>query len=447
MRIKLKVEAPIRAGGKEQRINKLEFVRYDGRIHAVSPRKLARLLQSKSERTLDDWYTWVLTGGQSADLTTFLEERGLLDAGSVQEMSRYSAPCEPRNVVREFLLPHARDARGKLFIPGSAIKGAIRAAVMWALVDEDRANEYVRTTFEGIDRFAQRLEEDVLQSYDLPHSGGTAAHHDFLRCVKVADGYGELESRVEKIIIQSYTVYHDRRTTTEKARGAIFAECLTPGSWAEFDLKVDKKILCDFKQENEEIPFEDEASLLKLVREFYEEIWGFERRYYGVEVGGEDVPEDDAASGVKSFEEWLWTEKQKKVNDIGRRSKARKMLEAEYRRFYNLFDTPDPLAQPGELEENETVRGVEDREVNVGGIRNFYSESSPGFRLGWGSGLMSTTVDMRLNEENRAEVLEMISQSHYRNVPSTDGPKSRKLVGSDGVARWPMGWANLEVVG
>lgn len=275
------VTAPMRVGGREQSINKLEYVQRGGRLHTINPRKLAKLLFDNSGRALGDWNTEVLTRGQNADLTSFLSREGLLTPDALEEIARYSVPCEHQR-MNEFQ-PHARDGFGKLFIPGSAMKGAIRSTVMYALVDEEKANRYVRNSNHRNARsYAGRLDQDTLQSYELPQSGGTAAHRDLLRAVKVADAYGELNSRVEKITIQSYTEDRRGRTASLGASNTIYVECLVPGSWVEFDLKVDEKILDDFKSRNEGIPFEDEASLLQLVRKFYAEVWSFEQGYYGV---------------------------------------------------------------------------------------------------------------------------------------------------------------------
>ncbi len=448
MKVRLNVQTPIRVGGREQQINKLEYVRSGPNLHAVSPRKLAVLLAGKSERAITDWSNEVLTKGQNADLTVFLRDEGLLTPEAVGGISRYDVRCE-QGKMNEFH-PHARDARGRLFIPGTAIKGAIRAAVMWSLVDEGMADEYMEEKEREADSRRRRLNKDklggdlnqrVLQNYRLPQAGGTAAHRDLLRAVKVSDAYGELESRVEKIIIQSYSEYRGKRTTTSGASKTIFVECLTLGSSATFDLKVDGKILENFRGENEGIPFGDEASLLELVRNFYAEVWGFERRYYGVEESGEGATEAEVPSGPPSFEEWV-------TQKYGQMSKTkRRQYRGEYNRTFNLFETEDPLGEPREPEKSGSDSGVEDGEVKVGRVRDFYSSApSPGFRLGWGSGLMSTTVDMRLNEENIGKVLNVIIDKPHWEARPMDGPKSRKLVESEGKPRWPMGWSGLEVV-
>lgn len=310
MRMRMNVAAPVRVGGREQQVNKLEFIRHGGKVYTASLRKLGNLLLSKSERTLDDWNAEVLTRGQDADLTSFLGGQDLLDARKIGEVSRYSVP-DAAGVRNEFL-PHTRDAHGRLFIPGTAIKGAIRAAVMWTLVDGNRANRYVQTSRSNRVRFyANNLDRETLQSYELPRRRLRAGpHHDLMRAVKVSDAYGGLESRVEKILIQSYTEQRGARTASLGASDTIYVECLAPGSWADFDLKADQKILHNFQQ-GTELPFTGEESLLKLVQDFYSAVWEFEQRYYGVSMdrGEGDSPAPQPA-GPPSFEEWLRRDKE-----------------------------------------------------------------------------------------------------------------------------------------
>jgi len=440
MRLKLTVAAPLRVGGREQRINKLEYVLYRGKLHTVSPRKLAQLLLDNSERTLGDWNTEVLRLGQKADLTSFVRDKGLVDPETIEQISRYSAPCEHSN-FNEFQ-PHARDGFGKLFIPGSAIKGAIRSAVMYALVDKDRANKYVETNRGGGRFYAGRLDKDILQSYDLPNRDLKAGpHFDLLRAVKVADAYGELNSRVEKITIQSYTEDGRGRTASLGANDKIFVECLTPGSWVEFDLKVDEKILTDFESRNEGMPFEDEASLLQLVRNFYGDVWSRERGYYGVRQSG-SVDSEPAKEPEKfpELEEWIEREK-----GIPRGTLSKNVQKKFHRSQYNTARRDFEAGVGGTQQPSMTNPGVRDGAVKVRKIKDFYGATPASFRLGWGSGLLSTTVDMRLDDDNMGTVLNLINNNHNSGAP-IDGPKSRKLVGPENNPHSPMGWARLEVL-
>lgn len=442
MRMRLRTAAPVRVGGREQQISKLEFVSHGGSLHAVSPARLGAALLGNSLRALDDWNTEVLTRGQNASLTGFLERRGFLTPELLRETTRYSVECSHRDV--NVFQPHARDARAKLFVPGSAIKGAIRAAVLWTLADPERTNRYVRqTSGSGARSYARDLDRELLQGYPLPgrDTGLGGPHFDLMRAVKVSDAYGSVKSRVEKILVQSYTDSGRGRVSTLGASDTIYVECLEPGSAMEFDLKVDRHILESFRRESPDLPFRDEDSLLQLVRKFYKEVWDFERRYYGLADSlGDDEPSAETEAGPPSFEDWLRREKGIELDDLSRRQ--RKPLQAEYRRVFDLFET-DP---GGGIRESYTASpsaGVRDGEIRLGRISGFYGGDCPGFRLGWGSGLMSTTLDLHLGDEEMGKVLKLVNSRHHRGDPS-DGPKSRRLVERGGEPRWPMGWTMLE---
>ena len=92
-----------------------------------------------------------------------------------------------------------------------------------------------------------------------------------------------------------------------------------------------------------------------------------------------------------------------------------------------------------------TNPGVRDGALKVRKIKDFYGATPASFRLGWGSGLLSTTVDMRLDDDNMGTVLNLINNNHNSGAP-IEGPKSRKLAGPDNNPHSPMGWANLEML-
>ena len=436
MKLRLTAAAPIRVGGREQQVNKLEFVRYRNQFHAVSEWRLGSRLLQKSARTLDDWDKEVLRLGQKADLTNFLRNEDLLDDDTVEEISRYSVSYDLDRA--NMFQPQARDGFGDLLVPGSAIKGAIRAAVMWAQVDEEGANNFVgNSQSRSPHGYANELNEEALQDYNLP-GAQTPAHRDLLRAVKVSDAYGALRSRVKGVLIQSYTESPRGRTATSKIEKPIPVECIVPESWAEFDLKVEEKIIRDFQRHLRDgdlpLPFTDEKSLLGLVRSFYEEAWRFERRYYGVEEDQIEEPEE-----FPSQKEWI-TQKYGELSRSARKAYKDKYSEA-------LKDFKEKREREEELSQAETFPAIQDGDkMPLQEIREFYTGSSPGFRLGWGSGLMSTTVNLRLDKHNRGKVLNVIRRRPYLQPVPREGPKSRKLVEEERVPRWPMGWARLEEV-
>lgn len=126
------------------------------------------------------------------------------------------------------------------------------------------------------------------------------------------------------------------------------------------------------------------------------------------------------------------------LTTFSRRGLERRKLETEYRKIF-VYGEQFVSAEPSK----RSAPGIRDGEVKVGKLKDFYAGNSSDFRLGWGSGLMSTTVDLRLNDKNRGKVLSLMSR-HPRDK-CIEGPKSRKLVGTGNAPRYPMGWARLEV--
>jgi CRISPR-associated protein Csm5 len=75
-------------------------------------------------------------------------------------------------------------------------------------------------------------------------------------------------------------------------------------------------------------------------------------------------------------------------------------------------------------------------------VRNFYqSETCPyTLRLGWGSGMIGTTVGLTLEDQLRSQVRDAVGLK----APSFEAPKSRRtIVGSNGEIRYLPGWIKL----
>ena len=79
------------------------------------------------------------------------------------------------------------------------------------------------------------------------------------------------------------------------------------------------------------------------------------------------------------------------------------------------------------------------RSVNVGMPPK---ATLPLVRLGWGSGLLGTTVDMLLDESDVQRIRDTLFLPRY----GTPAPKSRRLAARQGNAYLPLGWAKVKVV-
>ncbi len=79
---------------------------------------------------------------------------------------------------------------------------------------------------------------------------------------------------------------------------------------------------------------------------------------------------------------------------------------------------------------------------NLSNIRKYYSQNiKPTMRLGWGSGLLGTTVNLLLSEEMRQDLRNTI----YVNRQNQPAPKSRRFVKNYAdQPELPLGWIRLE---
>lgn len=86
-----------------------------------------------------------------------------------------------------------------------------------------------------------------------------------------------------------------------------------------------------------------------------------------------------------------------------------------------------------------------ERKVFSNGPTNYYAKPYPGkmFRLGWGGGLLSTTIFMLLPEELRQKIRNSLRHDRGKII----APKSRRLVKIQQNKFWPLGWVKWFEIG
>jgi len=78
--------------------------------------------------------------------------------------------------------------------------------------------------------------------------------------------------------------------------------------------------------------------------------------------------------------------------------------------------------------------------VSLRQLRGFYrGKKDACLRLGWGTGLLGTTIDLLLGDLLRQEIRNMISDRHI----SGPSPKSRRVVVDRDIPSYPLGWVKL----
>lgn len=313
--------------------------------------------------------------------------------------------------------PIIRNAFGQLYIPGSSIKGAIRTAIAYSMLKNKpaRLSEIEqqlqdRLTINGkIGRskknlgnelFMKDLFSNFLLTYqDRQFDHESEANKDFMRSIKIADTQPMLKigninlSLLDEVIISSY--YRDKTSIPQKNiakyRGSIYAEMIHNVK-TEFRVNIDGYIdeyeamtgMLSWFSRNDgiKIPFQTIEDILNICKEFAQEQWNHERNY--------------------------WQQIQNELININ----GRKL------------------------------------NLNFDIINEFYKEPNCPFnlRLGWGSGMLGTTIGIHLNETTRRGILDECGNPQNR-APSFKAPKSRRTVmNKNGEIEFAPGWVKLEIL-
>lgn len=322
-----------------------------------------------------------------------------------------------RHRINHEIRPIIRNALGELYIPGSSIKGAIRTAIAYYMLKnqpvqiseiEKQLQERLRTPGKvgrnknklGNELFMKNLFSNFLITYQNRHfNGESESNRDFMRSVKVTDTQPILRkgninlSLLDEVIISSF--YRDTTSMPKKNiakyRGSIYAEMIHDVN-TEFTINIDGYIneyetmtgmLSWFsRNDNIKIPFQTIEDILNICQEFAEEQWNYERNYW-----------------------------------------------------QNI--------------QNETIK-TNGREIrlNFDIINEFYQDSKCPFnlRLGWGSGMLGTTVGLHFNDATRRGILDECASPQNR-APLFEAPKSKRTVmNKRGEIQFIPGWVKLEIL-
>jgi CRISPR-associated protein Csm5 len=85
--------------------------------------------------------------------------------------------------------------------------------------------------------------------------------------------------------------------------------------------------------------------------------------------------------------------------------------------------------------------------INLDSIKEFYEKhkGEATLRVGWGTGMLGTTVALLLEDQRRKELRNKVISADQKNRP-LPAPKSRRFVLENGKPIYPLGWVQLSEV-
>lgn len=148
------------------------------------------------------------------------------------------------------------EADGKLYIPGSSIKGALRTGILYVLLRRNprMAERFTRLAQQAISEYrtkdrnnklrwtADSVEQDLLRKLSYEKEKGTrSVLNDVMRGLKVSDAKAE---KADAIIVQKLdaSTYAKRGQDMEKPL-PLYRECAASGSRFKFTISIDREMM------------------------------------------------------------------------------------------------------------------------------------------------------------------------------------------------------------
>lgn len=437
---RIKLKSPIlHIGGEIQKLSPFEYIQTSEKIYIPNQEALAQALYKRGylqtpkpwERVKDlnsgkalDQYIQAIKNKDDRRVTEIIElALGKQWSTAKSEDDKPIFPdygiipkSFPHRINHE-IRPMIRDAFGKLYIPGSSIKGAIRTAIAYYMLRnkptqlsdiEQKLQERLKTPKRvgnskkslGNELFMKDLFSNFLLTYqNREFNPESESNRDFMRGFKVTDSKPLLKngamnlSCVDEVIISSY--YRESTSIQEKNpakyRGSIYTEMvhnleteftLTLDNNLEEDIEITGMISWFSRNDGIKIPFHNIEGILNICKIFAQEQWNHERNY--------------------------WQRIKNNLEDV----KGRKI------------------------------------NLNFDLINEFYKTSECPFnlRLGWATGMLGTTIGLHFNDKTRRGILDECGSPQNR-APSFEAPKSRRTVmNNKGEIEFAPGWVNLEIL-
>lgn len=378
---------PLHIGGREGALNPLEFVLLEGRCYIISEGKLAAALQQTG--TIDLFYNW-FTGRSRPALREFLAAQKLLNRPFLNRVSAYSAPAPPR--IDGFLRPFVRDAFNHPFLPGSSLKGVIRTVFFYKLL-KGLAPEQRKKLLDDFVR-------DRLEEYRRDPRGQKSFRW-------FQDRFKQwFAQRLDADFFQQFTLREGQRRFDPHTD---FFRCL---------------------RVTDSTPLAPETARVEEIKIFSARSQESPKRW---SLYAECLPEKSAVEFEISFDEGL-------LQEFAKRN-PRTWFGLEFAALAEMLH--NPLGVWAEMGRDLWEREVRffSHELKLSGALP-ETGNRPLMRVGWGAGLLGTSVDMLLPDA----LLQDLRNTLFTERGATPAPKSRRLVIQGNNRLIPLGWAMVEKV-
>ena len=412
---RIQLTSPIlHIGAAVSKLNPFEYVQTDKKVYLPDLEALARALRQRGGRFLDDYIQAI---EERRDISKLLEQAfssewwNAENAAGDRLFPRHNISQKWTDHKITDLRPMIRNGMGQLYIPGSSIKGAIRTAIAYHLLKYpdryqvpkvNQISEIEKTLIERLGKLNQHQHkflddnlfmESFFSDFSLIYQGkpvplknrsSSIPNRDFMRAIKVTDSTPLLESKLK-----------NRQGKDVPVNLPIVPEVIVSSRLTDYSAKYKASIYAE------------------MVRNVYTEF---------------------TLSLDTEMLQWFHHNQNMKLPF----KNLNELLQICQEFGQDQWDYEHDYWQT--IKNNAKAGG---RNLDFDEIRDFYqAEKCPfSFRLGWGSGMNGTTIDLLFADETRQEIRDACGLK----APGFEAPKSRRTVVSlSGEIKFVPGWTKFK---
>ncbi|MFN6455775.1 MAG: type III-A CRISPR-associated RAMP protein Csm5 [Nostoc sp. EfeVER01] len=407
---RIQLTSPIlHIGSSVSRLNPFEYVQTDKKVYLPNQEALAKGLLSKGGSFFNDY---IQTIEQRQDITSLLKQAFGNEWWNAKDTN--DNPIFPKETISQKLTgdritdlrPMIRNGMGQLFIPGSSIKGAIRTAIAYHLLKHagryrvhssrrvSAIEETLRQKLGQLNPYQQKFLDDELfmnslfsefqLTYQNRRFSAKGPNADFLRTIKVTDSQPLIENKITNKKGQQIPV-----------NLPVIAEVIISSRFPDYLAKYKASIYAEMVRN---VQTEFTLTLDTEMLTWFQHQKGMRLPFNNL---------DELVQICQEFTQEEWDYEHDYWQDIKNNPKASgKNLDFNY-------------------------------------IRELYeSEKCPySLRLGWGSGMNGTTIDLLFVDELR----EKIRDTCGLKATGFEAPKSRRTVmNPNGEIKFVPGWIKFK---
>jgi CRISPR-associated protein Csm5 len=196
------------------------------RIGVIHPEKVLAVIGAEN---IDTWVTYINQQTGIDQYITKILKKSLLPDDVSSRVIGFAGSGLRRQAVKEQL----HNGAGMPYIPGSSLKGALRTALLVALIGEDDGFVADKTNLQKQIRRRGQTENIFDDSRMMRHYFGNDPNHDFMRLMRAGDVHFD---KTTCFLVNTVNLFNNSWRIKEQINQ--YAECIPPGLTAIGNLKL-----------------------------------------------------------------------------------------------------------------------------------------------------------------------------------------------------------------